>query len=412
MDELLNQEREARSQNDQERMIIVYKKIMENCKSDIERIQICKLLGKRKGLIKPAFKNLISYLIEIFTNQTSSKEILIDLLEKFLSEVINGKIFLEEERICVTNLLKKTYESKKAYLSALNSILIPIETFSTVQEKSIIEYQLEQLRLSNFVQDWIKGDIIIKKIRMRYFKETNDLEMERLFYQRANDFYIGQEKFLEVSEKFRLLKNFKNELGTVNFKINFDKENYENDESRKYKMENVILSSFFCIIALYENERENFYKRREILLKSNLEDDYNLIEIKEILKIFLSSDIITYENLKNIFKIFPFANIYNEKIINSINEHNFFVVQKYFKTISLNQLSSIINMSVEECVSKICFMVNNNLIDCKIDQRKEMVQFKIPKVEWKESVGCVLNRLVKANYLIHNEIIENEEESQ
>ncbi|KCZ73917.1 hypothetical protein H311_05122, partial [Anncaliia algerae PRA109] len=136
------------------------------CHSDQDSIHLLVLLSKRKGQLKEVLAWFIDYNFnerKTFYEKQNTNEamnMLINYATSLLNEVIEGKMFLEKQRIMVSDYLKCTFERIGENKKALDIIFdIPIETFSTINESEIIKFQLEQLRLAILNKEWIKADV-------------------------------------------------------------------------------------------------------------------------------------------------------------------------------------------------------------------------------------------------------------
>jgi hypothetical protein len=141
-----------------------------------------------------------------------------------------------------------------------------------------------------------------------------------------------------------------------------------------------------------------------------LEDKNNNEKMRKVLKMFISKEIVDKEEvtllLSGIMGGFMDADRYVSCLRNSVDDHNFRVVGMFFSVIKLEDLSVVMQCSMEECVDKICFMVNSGAVRCKIDQGKGILSFCREEEgveEYRKSIENVLDKVMKANHLIHKE---------
>lgn len=369
MDILLEQERIARLEKDEDKMLQIMTQIIQNCKNDTELITYIKILSKRKAQLKEPLKqvihNVYTYKIQNVNNDTAV------FFNALLKDVIEGKFYLEDERISITNTLKEFYEQNNDDLNALSVCFsVPVETFS-IDEDLKINYQLEILRLCVKLKDWTKSELISKRIRMSYFKDAKSNTAEIKFYNLMIGVFLGQSKYFEASEYFQKL--------------------YEIDKTEPSNK--ILYCSFFAILS-NDSKKEN-------MLKFCIENKDNTDQIRKIIGMFLGNEIIP-------ISLSEFANqidtIYRQDFLRSINEHNFLIVSRYFESIRFDDLKNILQCSLEECVDLICTSVNRKALNAKIDQAREIVIFGDKNKEDTEvELSKVLERLVKVNHLIHKE---------
>ncbi|EJW01682.1 hypothetical protein EDEG_00399 [Edhazardia aedis USNM 41457] len=132
------------------------------------------------------FQNLCAKEDEKRDNEKALNRIegFINFSMQLLSEIVEGKFHLEEERVLITIILKDIFEKLKRPVDAMEIIFdVPVETFSSIKENTKIEYQLEILRLCVINFDWTKCELASKKIRKSYFKQNNHKIAETNFYK-------------------------------------------------------------------------------------------------------------------------------------------------------------------------------------------------------------------------------------
>ncbi|MCZ6913772.1 MAG: PCI domain-containing protein [Rickettsia endosymbiont of Ixodes persulcatus] len=91
-------------------------------------------------------------------------------------------------------------------------------------------------------------------------------------------------------------------------------------------------------------------------------------------------------------------------VVRSVDSHNLCVISKFCTLVSIKDLSCLLQCKNEDVINKVCWVVNNRILDCKIDQSKQLVRFnKSLEPDWMKGVDVVLERIMEANHLIHNE---------
>ncbi|KAF9764831.1 26S proteasome non-ATPase regulatory subunit 12 [Nosema granulosis] len=378
--ELYELERQARKEGNVEALKDIFLRMVQLCGDDREVISLIRVLASRRGQDRNSIKWLIK---EVYKKEE-------EFARSILSEVVEGKMYLEAERIAITLDLKEKYEAQGDIKKALEIILdVPVETFTMIPEMTIVKYQLEQFRLCVEVQDWVRADITMKKIRKKYFVENEAIEDELLFYKYIVDLYLGQEKFFEASSTYLKL----NEIA-------------DNKES-------TILASFFGILCSCEGEKKDVRIQKRELLTKLANDKNNEEGMRLFLDRFLSSLVIEKQAVGSIMSIVNrYKNVdnYLPFVLRAVDEHNFFIVEKFYATVSISTCSKLLDVDSEDLINRISFMVNNGLSTAKINQKEGLVVFGDKK--WNSDVGDVLNKLIKVDHMIHKEnlkkIIRNE----
>lgn len=385
------QEREARLSKDEEKIRQVFIRMIEMCKNESEELSLMKMLSRRKGQLKIAFKWFVNHVFEMkqasfSKNMTKEGEVdsFILFCQSFLKGVIEGKMFLEKERMMVSSTLAQIYIERSNFKNAFDAVFdVPVETFGSVEEKDIIEFQLEQLRLSIVNEDWIRADICSKRIRKRYFAETKDKEREIKYNMCMSELHLGQKNYIEASRAL--------------LKVS------ESLEANK----NVVLSSFFIILAPISEDRTELINLL-ILNKNNSEP------IRRVLGGFLKKELLHYEDM-NVFTKISYLDLskFSKYVIRSVDSHNLFIISKFCTFVSVKDLSCLLQCKSEDIIEKLCWVVNNGLLECKIDQKKQLVRFnKSLEPDWMKDIDVVLDRIMMVNHMIHNETLKYTEESK
>ncbi|CAD26628.1 hypothetical protein [Encephalitozoon cuniculi GB-M1] len=378
MEELLERERKARVKNDYEMLLKIFEELMSLCKSDEELGCLVRVLTIKRGQNRAAIKWMIWQLFE----RKKGEEGFVEFFSQILKDVIEGRIFLEDERIYITEELKRRYELCGDVRSALDVVInVPVETFTMVKESVVVNYQLEQLRLCVSNLDWIRADITMKKIRKKYFEENDAAEEKIKFYELVVQLHLGQRKYFNASDVYHSLST----LG---------------ENATGY----VVLSSFFCILTTCETEMENIVCKKSGMLKMLSEDKNNDEVVRSVVNRFLSRVVVDRSTADEILQAFSFAvdvSVYLDDLLSAIDEHNFRIIERFYSSISVQEISMVMQSPAEDIIKKISFMVNNGFAQCKINQKTGIIEFE--KRKWNDNVEDVMGKLIKCNHLIHKE---------
>lgn len=377
METLIEQERKARLSNNEEEIKQIFVKMLSVSQDDAEILSIAKSLCKRKTQLKNPFKWFINHIFSlkkdiIMQKKPGTNESIL-FLKSLLKDVIEGKMFLEEERILICSFLRDLYLEIRDVNKALEVVFeVPVETFTSIPEEQILDFQLEQFRLSILSKDLVKAEICSKKIRNKYFLEHKDIKNQIKYESCMAELLLGQESYIEASKIFLSIS--------------------EISDPRL----NVILSSFFCLIS----ERSEARNNQILLLMSNKN---NSEPVRKILGKFLKPEIVGYDDVLH-FKTYDFINFeeLSLKLRRSIDSYNLYVLSRFFTVISVSDLSKLMQCGDLEVIEKVSHEVNNKNIFCKIDQENQLVRFnKSLEPDWMECINNVLDRLVEVNHLIH-----------
>nr|BAM18087.1 proteasome regulatory subunits rpn5 [Papilio xuthus] len=162
------------------------------------------LLSKRRSQLKQAVVKMVQECCN-YVNKTPDKETKIKLIET-LRSITEGKIYVEVERARLTNILAKIREEEGDVAEAAKIIQeLQVETYGSMDKREKVELILEQMRLCLAIKDYIRTQIISKKINTKFFEEDDTQELKEKFYRImiAVDQQNGQ--YLSVCRHFRAL---------------------------------------------------------------------------------------------------------------------------------------------------------------------------------------------------------------
>lgn len=371
MDKLFENERIARMNGDLKKLEEIQGNIIASCTSEDELIQVLRsLMNKRKQ--EP---DCIKKLVRSIASTHKSIDFLKDLLEK----VVEGKIYLEEERIDIAEQIKQYFgnDTGKCYEVIKN---IPVEAFTTISDSKRNRVLFEQLRLSLLLKLDEDAELIARKIR------KNSLTPDEKII------YLNYCILLRIAQK-RLL-----DAAKLLLELN------EIDPSKRH----VTLGSLYCILSTCLQEERNIIEEKERLLREFSEYKNNDEEIRVYLKMFCSDLIIDFEVIEKIANtVSKYDEVVDKELLRmSIIEHNFLVISKFFSKIKIEQMTSLIGISEEELIRFSSEMVNEKYTTMKINQQEMLINFGEKK--WNSNVDLVLDKIVLASHLIHKQSIIDE----
>ena len=110
-----------------------------------------------------------------YVDKTPDKETKIKLIET-LRSITEGKIYVEVERARLTHILAKMREEEGDTAEAAKIIQeLQVETYGSMDKREKVELILEQMRLCLNIKDYVRTQIISKKINTKFFEEENTL---------------------------------------------------------------------------------------------------------------------------------------------------------------------------------------------------------------------------------------------
>lgn len=368
MENLLELERQARMAGNTKQLAEIHTEIIDSCSSDSEVISTLRSLLNKRKQDHGSIRNIIKSLFD--------KNKGVEFLEELLKKIIEGKIYLENERIYISEHLKNHHRNNIE--EAYNSIKdVPAETFTTISDKDRNFFLFEQFRIALLLHRFEDSELFMRKIRKGYLK-TDELI---IFLNYCILLKIGQNKLMEASRLYLELN--------------------KKDESKR----NVAMGSILCMMSSCATEERNVKEERRELLEKLSNDKSNDEGIRIYTQKFCSNIILKNEVADQIIELSRkyTDNINKDILLQSIAEHNFFICEKYFSKIKISQMCSLLEMDENKVIDFISEMVNEKYCLVKINQRDGLVSFK--KKEWNGKVDNVLDGLVLASYMIHKSSI-------
>ncbi|ELA40808.1 uncharacterized protein VICG_02155 [Vittaforma corneae ATCC 50505] len=370
MEELFEQERNARTSGDIKKLEEIQQAILSNCHSEEEVISTLRLLINKRKQEPECIKKLIRNVFDTHRD--------IGFLKNLLSKVVEGRIFLEEERVDIAEYVKNALGNNIQESYALVKD-IPVETFTTISDRKRNMFLFEQFRLALLLKKLDDAELTSRKVRRSFL--TNEEKI--IFLNYSILLKIAQNRFLEASELFLQLN--------------------EVDESKKY----VAMGSLYCLMSSCLAEDRNIIDEKKSLLKKFFEFKNNDEAMRVYLKTFSSDLIIDFGTIDEISaSISKYAGDVSQTLLEtSIMEHNLFVISRFFSKIKIEQIVKVMNIEEENLIGFISEMVNEKYCNVKINQPQRLVFFG--DKHWNDSVDDVLDKIVLVSHLIHKQSISD-----
>lgn len=229
------------------------------------------LLTKRRSQIKQSVTKMIQECCT-YVDQIEDKGTKLQLIDT-LRTVTAGKIYVEVERARLTHTLAKIKEAD-GQLDEAASIMqeLQVETFGSMDKKEKVEFILEQMRLCLLKKDFIRTQIIAKKIHVKFFDDEAVSDLKLKYYELMILLDQNEKSYLKICKHFRAILNTKS---------------VQENQTEKLKiLRNVIL---YLILAPYDNEESDLIQR--VSKEKSLED---VPQYKSLLKMFNTSELIRW----------------------------------------------------------------------------------------------------------------------
>ncbi|KAK9110529.1 hypothetical protein Sjap_018589 [Stephania japonica] len=377
------------------------------------------LLSKRRGQLKQAVTAMVQQAMQ-YIDETPDIETRIELI-KTLNSVSAGKIYVEIERARLIKKLAKIKEEQGLIAEAADLMQeIAVETFGAMAKTEKIAFILEQVRLCLDRQDYVRAQILSRKISPRVFdadtskekkkpKEGDNiveeapadipslLELKRIYYELMIRYHLHNNDYLEICRCYKAI-----------YVIPSVKE----DPAQWIPVLRKIC--WYIVLAPHDSMQSS-------LLNSTLEDKNfsELPEFRLLLKQLVTMEVIQWTTLWETFhKEFenernmlggPLGDKAAEDLRQRIIEHNIIVVSKYYSRITLKRLAELLCLSVQEAEKHLSDMVVSMSLVAKIDRPMGIICFQTAKDSneilnsWATNLEKVLDLVEKSCHQIHKE---------
>ncbi|XP_010246273.1 PREDICTED: 26S proteasome non-ATPase regulatory subunit 12 homolog A [Nelumbo nucifera] len=377
------------------------------------------LLSKRRGQLKQAVTAMVQQAMQ-YIDETPDIKTRVELI-KTLNSVSAGKIYVEIERARLIKKLAKIKEEQGLIAEAADLMQeIAVETFGAMAKTEKIAFILEQVRLCLDRQDYVRAQILSRKISPRVFdadiskekkkpKEGDSvveeapadipslLELKRIYYQLMIRYHSHHNAYLEICRSYKAIY----EIPSV-----------KEDSAQWIPVLRKIC--WYLVLSPHDPMQTS-------LLNSTLEDK-NLSEIPKfrmLLKHLITMEVIQWTTLWETYRI-EFENEKNmlggslgdkaaKDLKQRIIEHNILVVSKYYSRIMLKRLAELLCLTIQEAEKHLSDMVVSKSLVAKIDRPMGTVCFQTAKDSndilnsWAMNLEKLLDLVEKSCHQIHKE---------
>ncbi|GJQ83915.1 putative 26S proteasome non-ATPase regulatory [Trypoxylus dichotomus] len=354
------------------------------------------LLSKRRSQLKQAVAKMVQECCT-YVDQTPDKETMIKLINT-LRHVTEGKIYVEVERARLTHRLAKIREEEGDINEAANIIQeLQVETYGSMDKREKVELILEQMRLCLAKQDYIRTQIISKKINTKFFEDETAQDLKLKYYRLMMQLDEHDGSYLATCKHYRAVLNTPS---------------IQNDpEGRQAAAKAVVV---YLILAPYDNEQSDLTHR--VLTDKALDE---IPQFRQLLKLFTTPELIKWSGLcdlyENALKSTPtFSGSEEAKqrwkdMRSRVVEHNIRVMAKYYTRIKISRMSELLDLNAGETEEFLSQMVVGKSVQAKTDRPSGVVHFQQMKDpsdvlnDWAHDLSTLMQLVNKTTHLINKE---------
>jgi 26S proteasome regulatory subunit N5 len=362
----------------------------------LENLQI---ISKKRGQLKQAITAVVQKAMT-FLDELHGPQKLPTRMELIASlrTITEGKIYVENERARLTMTLAKIQEDQGKLKEASETLQeVQVETYGAMEKKEKTEFILEQMRLCLATQDYVRAQIISRKINPKVLLEKGFEDLKLKYYKQMIEFYAHYSQYVEIAKCYQHI---------------YDTPTVKADPAQWQKYLQLIVT--YLVLSPFDNEQSDFINR--VNLDRNLDD---IPTHRQIMKTFLTKELMMWPLVEKLYKADLFAPArfsspaeaekvwtdFRKRVI----EHNIRVVAGYYTRISVARLAQFLFLNKDETEKNVAELVVSKSIFAKIDRPRGIINFQKRKEpaevlnEWGHSIGELLELVESTTHLIHRE---------
>lgn len=382
------------------------------------------LLSKRRSQLKQAIQAFVRQAMK-YIDDITDQDTKVSLI-KTLQTVTEGKIFVEIERARLTRRLAIIKEAEGNIAEAADTLQeVPVETFGAMAKTEKIAFILEQVRLCLEKKDFIRAQILSRKVSPKAFVERRGEakgeigiegtaieapddgiptlpELKLAYYELMVRYYSHYNNYLEMTRCYRAM---------------YETETISADKDKWSAMLKRIC--WLIVLSPSYSTAEGSSSDRQTLLAAT-QADKKLAELplyKALLTTFATSEIIPWTSFlaSHSAAIAEETSVFgdNEQRAKDLKlrvmEHNVMVVAKYYTRISIQRLAELLDLPALEAEKQLCELVVTKAVTAKVDRPAGVISFgksKEPEQllnSWSNNITRLLDLVEKSCQVIQKE---------
>lgn len=358
-------------------------------------------LAKKRGQLKQAVTKMVQEAFS-YVDKIDNMEIKLKLIDT-LRTVTAGKIYVEIERARLSRILAKIREDEGNIAEAAAVLQeLQVETFGSMEKKEKVEFILEQMRLCLAKKDYVRTQIISKKVTTKFFEEPGTNELKLKYYDLMIELDQHEGSYLSICKHYMAVYN------TQVIKDDVTKRN-----------ETLACVVLYLILSPYDNEQNDLVHR--VMLDPVLDE---LTVYKELLTLFTTPEIMRWTELCERYElglrsVVPGSTVFSRSTDDGnkrwnhlkmrVVEHNIHVMSKYYTRVHLKRMASLLDLNQLEVEEFLSNLVVSKTVEAKIDRLDGIVSFQRSKDpndilnEWSSNINSLMSYVNKATHYISKE---------
>lgn len=354
------------------------------------------LLSKKRGQLKRAITDMVHLAMGWLDGLDKARRM--ELIAT-LNEVTEGKIFVEIEKGRLTKMLAQMKEDEGNVEEAANILQeVQVESFGAMDRREKTEYILNQMRLVLLKKDYVRTQIISRKLNPKLLEADDMQDLKREYYEYMVRYWLHEKNNLEVCKAYLAI------LQTPDVKA---------DEATWRQV--LSAHALYLVLAQYDNEQLDMLHRLDTLEAKRLD---KVPVIKDLIKVFLRREIAKWPlahdaeiHSNPVFQDSPHdgAAVRWSMLKKRIVQHNIKVISEYYEQIHTPRFCELIGLDDKEAEVELSELVCSKFVHARIDRPAGTIKFGQRQTytdrlnDWSGSITKMLDLVENTCHLIQKE---------
>lgn len=320
------------------------------------------VLSKKRGQLKRGITDMVHQAMGWLDAQTKERKI--ELIQT-LNEVTDGKIFVEVEKARLTKILADMKEADGNIEEAANLLQeVQVETFGAMDKTEKTKYILHQMRLVIAKKDFVRTQIISKKLNPKLLEAEDFQELKIEYYRYMVIYWLHEKKYLDVAKSYLCI---------------FNTPMIQAEESKW--MPELTAHVAYLALSMFDNEQADMLHKLDTMETKKLD---KVPVFKQLVKTFIRSELAKWPvaneaDLRShaVFQDAPHEGGADrwELLRKRVVQHNIKVVSEYYDQIKTARLCELLGLDDKETEKELSELVISKFVFAKIDRPAGEIKF-------------------------------------
>lgn len=334
-----------------------------------------------------------------YVEQAPDRDTMVRLIDT-LRAVTEGKIYVEVERARLTHRLARLREEEGDMEQAANIIQeLQVETYGSMEKREKVELILEQMRLCLAKKDYIRTQIISKKINSKFFEDESAQDLKIKFYKLMMELDGHEGSYLATCKHYRAVLNTPS---------------IQSDETERRAVSRCVV--LYLVLAPHDNEQADLTHR---VLAERALDEIPLY--RQLLRQFTTPELIKWSGLCELYEAeLRSTDVFKAEggalaerrwrdLQSRVVEHNIRVMARYYTRIRMDRMAQLLDLSVADTETFLSGLVVGRTVQARTDRPAGVVHFTQSKDssrvlnDWSNNLSQLMQLVNKTTHLINKE---------